>query len=341
MYKSLCICGGGNLGTVIAGVALSKGYKVNLLTGHPESWRKEITVTDEFGKKYSGVLSEISNDPSKVIPGSDIVLYCLPGTVIEKYNELIKPWIIPEIPLGSVFCSTGFFPLAQNQLGENQALFGTQRVPFICRTVRYGHSAEILSYKEEVRLAVSNVPDVNNLISFLQDIFLSRIKILSSPLAVTLTNSNPLLHSARLYNLFNGYKEGVKYDRNPLFYGEWNRETSELLIKMDEEFQNLINFLGVPEGEIPPLLEYYKSTNSEELTRKIGSIKSWHNLLSPMEKIDGMWTPDLKSRYFQEEFKYSLKLIYDIAKANSIPVPTIEMVYNWGNGFINAGIGSK
>ena len=36
MSINICICGGGGLGHVIAGVAAHKGFNVSVLTRHPE-----------------------------------------------------------------------------------------------------------------------------------------------------------------------------------------------------------------------------------------------------------------------------------------------------------------
>lgn len=50
---TITICGGGSLGLVCAGVFLSKGFSVNILTGHPENWNKEIMVYDPTGKNLA------------------------------------------------------------------------------------------------------------------------------------------------------------------------------------------------------------------------------------------------------------------------------------------------
>lgn len=334
--ETICICGGGNLGTVLAGVASSKGYKVNLLTGSPEKWDKTIHITLCDNKNNEGQLDHISKDPEEVIPQSNIILFCLPGTAIEKYLNLIKPYISPGQIIGSVFCSSGFFPMAENIFGNKQPLFGLQRVPFICRINNYGHSATILGQKESVKVAYLNIKHETKLTKLLENIFLTKVIKLSSPWAVTLTNSNPLLHTARLYTLFRDYENGKVYPNNPLFYGEWNLESSELYIKMDGEFQKLISLLNIPSEEIPTVLEYYESKDAKSLTKKISTIESWHNLPSPMIKTPKGWIPDFNSRYFTEDFPLGLKLIKELAAKENIPTPLIDKVYEWGMHRINA-----
>lgn len=53
----ICIVGGGNVGTVLAGFVASRGYGVNVLTDHPESWSSKVDVTDPDGKHFRGGLT--------------------------------------------------------------------------------------------------------------------------------------------------------------------------------------------------------------------------------------------------------------------------------------------
>ena len=50
----ICICGGGSLGHVCAGVLSEQpGVEVGILSGHPSKWGSSISVTDLEGKEYS------------------------------------------------------------------------------------------------------------------------------------------------------------------------------------------------------------------------------------------------------------------------------------------------
>lgn len=71
----ICICGGGGLGHVCAGIFVSQGHSVNIFTGHPQNWSEKILVKDKFGKEYSGQLNIISDSPEKTITDVDIVLH--------------------------------------------------------------------------------------------------------------------------------------------------------------------------------------------------------------------------------------------------------------------------
>lgn len=328
-FKNICICGGGNLGTVISGVALSKGYAVNMLTGHPEKWNSEITVRDSKGTVYSGKLSKVSSDSSEVIPDSELVILCLPGYLISQTLESIKPFLNHDAVVGSIVSSTGFFFEAHKILPETISLFGFQRVPFISRIEEYGKSAALLGYKRDLFVALENCNN-SHVREVLEDLFLAPVHILDSYYEATLTNSNPLLHTARLYAMWQDW-DGAPFKSQSKFYYDWDNEASEMLIAMDNEFMELLKALGIREGAIPSILSYYESNNAEELTAKIKTIPAFQSILSPMLKIDdNSWIPDFDSRYFTEDFQFGLRFIKELAEEKVINAHHINQVYEWG-----------
>ena len=144
-------------------------------------------------------------------------------------------------------------------------------------------------------------------------------------LSVTLTPSNPILHTARLRTLFADYEEGKVYSRNPLFYGEWDDASSDLLIKCDEELQSLIKIMDKLDlHEVRSLKVHYESDSVEAITKKLCSIKSLHNLASPMKKVEGGWVPDFQFRYFTTDFPYGLAIIEELAEILDCDVPNIK-----------------
>lgn len=148
-------------------------------------------------------------------------------------------------------------------------------------------------------------------------------------------NSNPLLHTSRLYSLWKDWKLGMSYDRNPGFYSEWTIDASILYIAMDEEFQQLLCKLGLKEGFIPSVLKYYESKDAEMLTKKISPIPAFQGIPSSMEmnKV-GMYEPDFRSRYFSEVFSYGLKTIYELVRKENLENYNIKSVYKWCSNYI-------
>ena len=332
--KKICICGGGSLGHVIAGWLSSKNKAcVNLLTGHPENWNNNLVIKTIDNQVLHGHIDDISSNPSNVVSNSDVILLCLPGFLIEKTLVEIKPYIKENACVGSVFSSTGFFFEAIKHLSDKQRLWGFQRVPFIARVDSYGHSVNLLGYKNSLFLGLKNFESANeeeNFREWISTCFEKPTSLLSNYLEASLTNSNPLLHTSRLYSLFGGKNEGKLYSKNILFYEEWDEASAQLLIDMDQEFFQLLGKLPVTKGFLPTILDYYESHDAQSLAAKLSSIKGFKGITSPMFQSGDFWVPDYSSRYFTEDFPFGLKYIWQLAHDNDVEVPNIDLVYNWG-----------
>lgn len=325
--NTICICGGGNLGLVCAGVFSSQGYNVRLLTGHPDVWSHNIKVYDSDEKCLSGKLERISSDAANVIPGTDVVILCLPGYLIESCLSEIAPYLGENSVVGSVVSSTGFFFFAHSVIPRHP-IFGLQRVPYICRAKEYGKVGMLLGYKKTLSVAMENIANPEELTELLAKMFMTPVIKLESFYEVALTNSNPILHTARLYSLWANDCSPVCTP--PYFYADWTNDTSQLMIEMDDEFMSLLAALHVKQGAVPSLLEYYESTDAESLTRKIRSIKAFESLVAPMKQTADGWIPDFESRYFTEDFPFGLRFIKELAEKMQISMPTIDRVYAWG-----------
>ncbi len=201
------------MGHVCAGVMASqKDVELSILSGHPENWQNSITVTDLNGKLYVSKIKQVSSKPEEIVTGQDIILLCLPGYLLEKTLRDIKPYIGNAV-VGTVVSSTGFFFFAHDILGEHVKLFGFQRVPFISRVVNYGKTANLLGYKSSLAAVLENVENPEGFREVLERLFITPVTLLNSFYEVALSNSNPILHTGRLYTMFHG-KENDVFDHN-------------------------------------------------------------------------------------------------------------------------------
>ena len=330
----ICICGGGNLGHVCAGFLANRGHQVSILTTKPERWNTELKIVAP-DKTFTGKLSLVTSKPEKAIPQAEMVLLCLPGFAIHEELVNIKPYIPKECTVGSVVSSTGFFFEAFEVLSSDIPLFGFQRVPFISRIIEYGKKAELKGYKETLHVAIENTTDKESVRKGLEKIFEKPVSVADSYYEVSLSNSNPLLHPARLYTMWKDWQPKIVYPYNPQFYAEWTIEASTLLIQMDKEFQHLLKTLGLILGSIPTILDYYESSDAVSLTQKLHEIKAFQGIPSPMKEVECGWIPDFSSRYFTEDFPYGMRFIVETAHKHKAQIPTIEMVYQWGLSKIN------
>lgn len=327
----VCICGGGNLGHVVAGFVSAQGrHEVCLLTRHPKRWSEHIRVDAPEGTTFSGHLNGIFTDARPAVSGADIVLLCLPGYAIRDTLLQIKDFLMPGTAVGSVVSSTGFFFEAMQTLPSTVPLFGFQRVPFIARIEEYGHKARLMGYKESLNLAIEQTDDPEPLRLALEEMLRTPVQLLHNYYEASLSNSNPLLHPSRTYSLWNDWHEGIVYPRVPMFYEEWTEEAAELYIAMDRELQALLALLPVTPGSIATVLDYYESTDARSLARKLRSIEAFKGIKAPMKEAGSGYVPDFGSRYFTEDFPYGLAIVQRLAHEKAVPTPVIDKVCGWG-----------
>lgn len=326
----ICICGGGHLGHVCAGVLASHvNVEVNILSSKARLWKKKLHVTDIAAHEYVGDLNLVTDIPELAVEGADLILLCLPGFAIEDTLLSLKPYLKDNQILGSIVSSTGFFFMAKKILGNESKLFGFQRTPFIARTNEYGSSAYLLGYKSAINIAVENIDVQEEFRQMIEKLFLTPTVLLNNYLEASLTNSNPILHTGRLYSLWSDW-HGEVYDHHILFYKEWTDHASELIVNMDNEFMSLLDKLPVNKEKIPSLLDYYESIDITSLTKKISSIPAFQTIFAPMLQVKNGWIPDFSSRYFIEDFPYGLKQIIDIGHKYDEKMYYMEKVYDWG-----------
>jgi opine dehydrogenase len=164
-------------------------------------------------------------------------------------------------------------------------------------------------------------------------LFTMKCNPLPNYLCVTLTPSNQLLHTVRLYNLFHDYREGKIYPDNILFHEEWDEQSSALLLACDGELQQLCGRLSSLDlVNVISLRIHYESNTVKELTSKIRSITAFKGILSPMVKVPGGWIPDWGSRYFTSDFSYGLAITRQFAEIAGLDTPNIDKILGWYAG---------
>ncbi len=212
-------------------------------------------------------------------------------------------------------------------------VFGLQRVPSVSRLVEYGKKVRCTGYRECLYLSAIPHADTGNCCTVLSGIFDMPCYPLPGYLNVTLTPSNPILHTTRLYSLFKGYHEGAGYDSLPLFYEEWSDATSELLFKCDDEVQAICKALSRFDlSFVKSLKVHYESDTPRELTEKIRSITGFKGIATPSVRKGNNLYPDLASRYFTADFPFGLDIIVQIATFAGVNVPNCVKVLNWYYG---------
>ena len=326
----MCVIGGGNIGTLMAAELAAKGHEVTIYSSKPQLFAGEITVFDqEENMICKGVMANITHDLSKAVMGAEYIWITLPSWMFAAISKQLEPYIVPDQKIGIIPGSGGAEFAFSNIIKKGAVLFGFQRVHSIARLKEYGKSVYMLGRKEELQIAAIPKNQTSVIAKDIALFFEMKTVELPNYLSVTLTPSNPILHTSRLYSMFKNYNQGVVYSRDTLFYEEWDDAASHELFLCDEELQKLCAIIPLELTTVKSLLEHYESYTEEAMTAKIKSIKAFKGMLTPMIKKDNGYIPDFNSRYFTADFAFGLKIIKDIASIFAVDTTNIDKMWLW------------
>lgn len=317
----ICIVGNGNIAHALVAL-LGNENEINILSSSSYNVNKIIGYSDDI-EKFSGAINTISSNAKDVIPKSEMIIFTVPSFARKEYLSKIKNYIDKSCYIGSLPGIGGFDEEIQDVFGNNELkIYSAQRVPCISRIIKKGKSVNI-TLKDSMSVATNINKSEIKLV--LENLFKIKIEILDDFMEVNLSNSNPILHSARLYSLFRNYKKNIYYKEPILFYENWDDEASETLLNMDEDFMKIINKLNLK--NIKSLKEHYAVNNAKEMTEKIKSIKAFKGIYTPMIKTLNGYIPDFNSRYFTEDINVGLAYIINLAEEIGLDLSYLKNVY--------------
>lgn len=325
----ICIIGGGNIGTALAAmVASTAKHEVVLQSSKPGKWSGEVyLVNGNDGNRIKGHLASITADYAQAVKNCDIVLIAQPSFMIQKTMDTIMGHLKENTIVGVVPGTGGAEFAAKSLLTAGHTLFGVDRVPCIARLQEYGR--EVIAYpKNSIRLCAIPNQRTNDLCRMVSMLFGINCFPVKNYLTITLTPSNPILHTARLSTLFQSHLRQA-WERPPLFYGEWDDSASEVLLQCDQELGALCCQLSEIPLEVVPLKNHYEAETVQAMTQKLRSIPSLAKIESPMRLDKVGYIPNLQSRYFTEDIPFGLCIIKGFAAASGIPTPSMDRILHW------------
>ena len=327
---NITIIGGGNIGTLMAAEAADKGHAVTVCTSKPDLWKKEIEVyNSDDNLLISTQISKITSSMKDAVSGADHIWVTVPGEAFMDTAARMLPYATKGQKIGIIPGFGGAEFAFKKLIDKGCILYGFQRVHSIARLKEYGKSVYQLGRKHKIEIGSIPATNVSDICDFIESVFNIPCVPLLNYLSVSLTPSNPILHTSRLYSMFKDYKPGEKYNRNFLFYKEWSLEASKLMISCDDELQLLCKTIPMNLDNVHSLKDYYESYTAEDMQRKISSLDAVKNLKSPMTEVEGGWIPDFNSRYFRTDFPYGINVIIKIADIFNVDTPTMDEIWNW------------
>lgn len=328
---NVTIYGGGNIGTQFAVHCAEKGYAVTIYTSKPELFSYDLTIVDENKQiTHQGKMACVTNDEKIAFSQADVIFVTVPAFCMKEAAEKIVDHVKSGVKIGLIPGTGGGECAFKACMDKGAVIFGLQRVPSVARLVEYGKTVCATGYRQNLYVSVLPISFGEEVRKFISELFQMHCDLTPNYLNVTLTPSNPILHTTRLRTLFKDYKEGKTYDSVPLFYEEWTDESSKLLLKCDGEVQALCRAIERFDlTSVRSLKEHYESDTPEALTRKITSIKSFKGLTTPTVKTEKGYIPDFQSRYFVADFSYGLTILKQIADFYEVATPNIDETLAW------------
>lgn len=327
----ITIVGAGNVGTQTAVHCARKGHNVKIFTPNYKKINDELCIVNEdYNLTYSAIIDGATDNIREAFEDVDIVFVTVPAMVMKSVADKIKIYASDKMKI-CLLPGTGGGEWAFKECIECGAtVFGLQRVPSVARLVEYGKKVKAVGYRNELCVAAIPKKETVKCCQLIQNIFDIKTVPLPNYLNITLTPSNPILHTTRLKTIFRDYCDGIVYESVPLFYEEWDDMSSELLLKCDDEVQKIcIKLKKFDLSYVKSLREHYNSFSVREMTDKITSIKSFKGLKSPIIVKDNGLIPDFNSRYFTADFPYGLAILVQIADYAGVKVPNMVETLNW------------
>lgn len=330
----ITVIGGGNIGTLMAAEMAAKGNEVTIYSRRPNEFQTHLIV---YGKKLDVLLeadlAKVTSHLKEAVIDADVIWITIPASAFAEIAAELSLYVKKGQKIGVVPGSGGAEFAFRSVIKKGCILFGFQRVHSIARLEQYGRSVHMLGRKEKLQIGTIPADAGEEICRMTEALFDMPAIALPNYLNVTLTPSNPILHTTRLYTMFREYVEGVKYPRNFLFYEEWDDASSKMLIACDKELQMLCHVIPLDLNGVTSLQEHYESKTVSAMTKKISGIAAFKGLTSPMQKKEDGWIPDFTSRYFTADFSYGIKVLIDLADVYKVAVPNMKTVWNWYEQF--------
>lgn len=327
----ITIVGGGNIGTQFAVHCAEKGHEVIVYTSTPQLYDSYLNIVDDEGNiTHEGRIKKATSSAEEAFGEAELILVTVPATIMKSIADLVYAYSRSSSIIGVVPGNGGSECAFKKCIERGNIFFGIERVPAIARLVQKGKTVKSTGYRDELHVAALPKQNASKCAELIQEIFEKKTTVIPNFLNLTMTPSNPIIHTTRLRTLFSDWREGVAYEHLPLFYEEWDDASSDLLFKCDDEVQLICTEL--PEFNlqfVKSLREHYESPTIQDMTRKLSSIAAFKGIMTPAVEVNGLYVPDLHSRYFTADFSYGLNIIKQIADFAHVYTPNINETLNW------------
>lgn len=333
--KRICVVGGGNLGHFIV-AKLGSENEMYVYTRETEVWNDVVIAEDVSGTQFCGHVRKASQNAEDTVGQAEVIFITWPTNILSARLHEIEPYINKDAWVCLCPGYGGKEFICKSLIEKGVHVFGTQRVFSSTKVLDYGKKVACIDNRPAIHMAAVKRKDLQECRNLLESLFQKKCITYENYMNVSLTPSNPVLHTSRLYSLFCDYEEGKYYPELLKFYSEWDLKSSEVLIACDNEVQRICKSLRPLDMQgVFSLKKHYEiekmencSSDEERMTKKIKQLKFLKDQ-APMIKTEKGYIPDFESRYFQEDFVFGLGVIQNIAGILEVRTKQIDQIMSW------------
>jgi len=361
---TVCITGAGNAAHVFIPYFARQGFEVTVFASFKdEAERLQKGVDDNDGLtvfdrqdpnntfEYKGTPKLISKNAEEVIPSADIIIAALPSFAIAPTLNAIKAhlkegsiiFIMPGQG-GADFVAKEC--LAAEIASGKTTMAGVVPMPLNCRITEWGKRVELGALKCQYDVGTVPAAKAEEAAAIFQELMGKPCRAIGHYVGINLHCSNPNLHPGRLYKMWRDYKEGTVYPENPLFYETWDEESTEWLMKINDErlaiWKTIID--KFPETgkveQVPDMYTYITSIYGDQVkdptnfTTAIQTCDGYKGFRCPMKQVEGGWVPDFENRYFTEDIPEGVAMYKGIADLAGVETPVMDEIVGFFQKFM-------
>lgn len=312
----------------------------------------EFTVTVHGGaepKVLKHKPSMVVKDPAKGVPGADLILFTVPAFAHEQYLNALKPYIKPGAVLVGMPGQAGFEFAVRGLWGDLAAqctIMSFESLPWACRILEFGKSAEVLGVKSTLQGAVlmGRTKPAGDPREMLQHVMGDAPKMLTSGhlLGITLMATNGYLHPSIMYGMWKDW-DGKPLDAPPLFYNGLDQISANTLSGASDEIMATAKAImqqrpQVDLSNVSHIFDWFLRCYGDQISDKtslftcIQTNAAYKGLTHPMTEKDGKFMPNFTFRYLTEDIGFGLLAMKGVAEVAGVATPNMDKILTWAQG---------
>jgi len=356
-YK-IVVCGSGNVGHIVAGIAGGNAEIESCVYTKDEQkairWHaileKEPLIIKQRNKGVETTVSIahevlITSEAEEAARNCDMIILAVPAFVHADYLKELAPFMEDGVVIVGFPGQNGFeFETSTIVDLDNVVLMNFDSSPWSCRIQNFGSNACIVGRKAMIVAALrgdlgrSRIADP---FSFIRELLCKDTKVVeaSSMLAVSLMSINAYSHPAIMYYFWKNW-DGKPLKEIPLFYQSIQEETANFLTRISEEGQRIGAAVKAqfPEEDMSTFLSMFEwdltrySHMIEDHTDQLSVLRtnrSYDGMLHPMIEVEGGFIPNFKQRFLSEDVPYGLVPVRGIAEIVGVKTLLIDEILEW------------